>query len=96
MAAARRPIAGSSSTSRPVGAGLDHEQRRAEALGLGGDDEELAALRRGRRSDLAPSSTQSSPSRRAFVSSSSGSNSGRGSRIASAAAGVSSPVKAGR
>ena len=96
MAAGRRPIAGSSSTARPVGAGLDHEERRADALGLGGDEEELAVSAARASSDLAPSRTQSSPSLRAVVSSFSGSNSGRGSRIASAAAGVSSPVKAGR
>jgi hypothetical protein len=30
-----------------LGAGLDHEQRRADALGLGGDDEQLALLRPG-------------------------------------------------
>ena len=47
-------------------------------------------------SDLAPFRTHSSPFFFAFVSSFSGSNSGRGSRIASAAAGTSSPVKAGR
>jgi hypothetical protein len=47
-------------------------------------------------SDLAPLRTQSSPLRFAFVSSWKGSKSGRGSRIARAAAGMSSPVKAGR
>ena len=43
MAAGRRPIAGSASHREAVGAGLDHEERRAGAVApLGGDEEELA------------------------------------------------------
>ena len=87
VAAARRPIAGSGSIEQPG----RRRTRRRTAPGpmpssVGGDDEQLGSRRRAATSDLTPSSTQPSPSRRAFVCSSNGSKSGRGSRIASAAA----------
>ena len=47
-------------------------------------------------SDLTPSSTKPPPARRARVRSSNGLNSGRGSSIASAAAGTFSPTNSGR
>ena len=95
MAAGRRPIAGSSSIESPL-------VPDSTTNSAGPMPSASAATRKSSHSvaraisDLAPSSTQSSPSRFAVVSSFSGSNSGRGSRIASAAAGTSSPVKAGR
>ena len=95
MAAGRRPIAGSSSTERPLAPdSTTNSAGPMPSASAATTNSSHSAARAS--SDLAPSRTQSSPSRRAFVSSFSGSKSGRGSRIASAAAGTSSPVKAGR
>ena len=95
MAAGRSPIAGSSSTVRPEVP--DSITKSAGPMPSASAATMKSSHSVGRASsDLVPLSTQSSPSWRAVVSSFSGSNSGRGSRIASAAAGVSSPVKAGR
>ncbi len=96
MAAGRRPIAGSASTERPLAP--DSTTNRAGPMpsasaAITNSSQSLARA----SSDLVPSRTHSSPFfLRAVVSSFSGSNSGRGSRIARAAAGTSSPVKAGR
>ena len=95
MAAARRPIAGSASTERPSAPDSTTNSAGPMPSASAATTKSSHSLARA-SSDLTPSRTQSSPSLRAVVSSFSGSNSGRGSRIASAAAGTSSPVKAGR
>ena len=94
MAAGRRPIAGSASTERPSAPDSITKSFGPSPVSAATRKSSHSAARA--TSDLTPSSIHPPPSLRAFVSSFSGSNSGRGSRIASAAAGTSSPVKAGR
>ena len=95
MAAGRRPIAGSSSTERPsapdsitnsagpMPSASAATTKSSQSVGAG--DQRLDAVEDPVLAVAARLRLQLS-----------GSNSGRGSRIASAAAGTSSPVKAGR
>ena len=95
MAAGRRPIAGSASTESPLAP--DSTTKSAGPMPSASaaiTNSSQSAARAS--SDLVPFRTHSSPFFLAVVCSFSGSNSGRGSRIARAAAGTSSPVKAGR
>ena len=96
MPAARRPIAGSGWVRTPSVGGLDDEQRRARALEVGGDDEELGVGGAGDERLEAVEDEAVAVAARRRPQLEGVEERRRGSSSASAAAGTFSPVNSGR